>query len=69
MVQALFTSEEFSQLHAAIQDICMTVKQLRKMTDDHDLILRDMWRDLDAVKRATVPPQEGGAEHPEIEEE
>ena len=57
MVQALFTSEEFSQLHAAITDIAMTVKQLRKMTDDHDLILRDMWRDLDAVKRATVPPK------------
>lgn len=56
-MQSPFSREEFAQLHAAIKDIAMTVKQLRRQAEENALILSDMWSSMDAVKRATVPPQ------------
>ncbi len=53
----LFTMSEYDQLHAAITDIAMTVKQLRRQADENARILADMWDSLDSVKRATVPPK------------
>lgn len=53
----LFTMSEYDQLHAAITDIAMTVKQLRRQADENARILADMWNDLGLVKAATVPPK------------